>query len=199
MTSAAASPARSREWDELAERMRGCTACPELAATRMSVVVGAAPPAARLLLVGEAPGAAEDETGRPFVGKAGVVLDAGLAAAGLSRSDVAVANVLKCRPPRNRRPEPAEVAHCRGWLEAQLELIDPVLVVPLGLTATAWFLGPRLVLRDVRGRVHEAGGRSVLPTYHPSAALRFGPRGEPMRLLHEDLAAAAQLVAAAAA
>ncbi len=182
-------------WDELAARIRSCTACPELAAGRRSVVVGAAPAGARLLLVGEAPGAAEDETGQPFVGKAGAVLDAGLEAAGLDRTQVAVANVLKCRPPRNRRPEPDEVRRCRGWLEAQLALVDPLLVVPLGLTATAWFLGPRLVLRDVRGRVHAAAGRSVLPTYHPSGALRFGPRGEPMRLLHEDLAAAARLVA----
>jgi len=182
-------------WDELTARIRSCTACPELAANRQSVVVGAAPAGARLLLVGEAPGAAEDETGLPFVGKAGAVLDATLEAAGLDRTQVAVANVLKCRPPRNRRPEPDEIGRCRGWLEAQLALVDPLLVVPLGLTATAWFLGPRLVLRDVRGRVHTAGGRSVLPTYHPSGALRFGPRGEPMRLLREDLAAAARIVA----
>lgn len=182
-------------WDELAHRIRGCTACPELTASRRSVVVGAAPARARLLLVGEAPGAAEDETGQPFVGKAGAVLDAGLVAAGLDRGEVAVANVLKCRPPGNRRPESVEVGRCRGWLDAQLALVDPVLVVPLGLTATGWFLGPRLVLRDVRGRVHDVAGRSVLPTYHPSAALRFGPRGEPLRLLHEDLAVAASFVA----
>lgn len=183
-------------WDELAGRVRNCTACPELVVARTTVVVGEAPSAARLLVVGEAPGAQEDESGRPFVGKAGAVLDDALAAAGLDRRTVAVANVLKCRPPGNRRPQPAEVARCRGWLDAQLGLVAPRLVVPMGLTATAWFLGGRrLVLRDVRGQVHDVVGRSVLPTYHPSAALRFGPRGEPLRLLREDLATAAAMLA----
>jgi uracil-DNA glycosylase family 4 len=182
------------EWAELSERIRGCTACPELAAARQHVVVGEAPPGARLLFVGEAPGASEDEQGRPFVGRAGQVLDAALEAAGVARNDVAVANVLKCRPPGNRRPAPEEIARCRGWLEAQLALIAPELVVPLGLTAIGWFLGDRkLLLREVRGRVHEVDGRRVLPTYHPSGALRYGPNGEPMRALRADVAMAAAL------
>jgi uracil-DNA glycosylase family 4 len=180
--------------DALAERVRGCTACPELVAARQHVVVGEFPPGARILLVGEAPGAAEDEQGRPFVGRAGQVLDAALAAAGLPRGAVAVANVLKCRPPGNRRPRPEEVERCHGWLDAQIALMDPALVVPLGLTAIGWFLGPgKLLLREVRGRVHDVGGRRLLPTYHPSGALRYGPNGDPMRALHADLALAASL------
>jgi DNA polymerase len=182
-------------WPELAPRIAGCVACPELAATRQQVVVGELPAEARLMVVGEAPGASEDAQGRPFVGKAGQVLDGVLAAAGLSRAEVAVANVLKCRPPGNRRPLADEIERCRGWLDAQLALVAPALVVPLGLTAIGWFLGPRkLVLREVRGRVHDVDGLRVLPTYHPSGALRYGPNGEPMRLLRADLALAAELV-----
>jgi DNA polymerase len=182
------------EWVALGERIRGCTACAELAESRQHVVVGDAPAGARLLFVGEAPGASEDEQGRPFVGRAGQVLDAALEAAGVARSDVAVANVLKCRPPGNRRPAPDEITRCRGWLEAQLALIRPELVVPLGLTAIGWFLGSKkLVLRDVRGRVHEVGQRRILPTYHPSGALRYGPNGEPMQALRADVAMAVAL------
>ena len=181
-------------WNALADRIRGCTACPELAAARRHVVVGELPAGARLLIVGEAPGASEDEQGRPFVGRAGQVLDAALADAGLARSEVAVANVLKCRPPANRRPMPDEIDRCRGWLDAQIGVAAPVLIVPLGLTAIGWFLGGRkLLLREVRGRVHEVAGRRVLPSYHPSGALRYGPNGEPMQALRADLALAASL------
>jgi uracil-DNA glycosylase len=180
---------------DLADRMRACTACPELAATRKQVVVGELPVGARLLIVGEAPGASEDEQGRPFVGKAGQVLDGALTAAGLPRAAVAVANVLKCRPPGNRRPLPEEIDRCHGWLDAQIALVDPALIVPLGLTAIAWFLGPgKMLLREVRGRVHRVGGRRVLPTYHPSGALRYGPNGDPMRALYADVALAASLL-----
>jgi DNA polymerase len=182
------------DWHVLGDRMRRCVACPELAASRRHVVVGEAPPSARLMFVGEAPGASEDEQGRPFVGKAGQVLDAALVAAGLSRDEVAVANVLKCRPPGNRRPLPVEIGNCRGWLTAQLDLVRPALVVPLGLTSIAWFLGPsKFLLREVRGRVHDVDGLRVLPTYHPSGALRYGPNGEPMRALRADIALAASL------
>ena len=101
-------------------------------------------------------------------------------------------NTSSAARPANRPPRPAETARCRGWTERQLALADPALVVTLGLSATRWFLGP-VALGAVRGQVHEARGRSVLPTYHPSAALRHGPRGEPRRLLGEDLALALEL------
>ena len=179
-------------WDALAAACRDCTACPQLAASRRSVVVGAAPPGARLLVVGEAPGAQEDETGLPFVGRSGQLLDRLLAEAGGDRGRTAVLNTLKCRPPGNRQPTRRETEHCRGWTERQLDLVGPDLVVTLGLSATRWFLGAT-ALAPVRGRVHEALGRRVLPTYHPSAAIRFGPQGEPLRLLREDLALAVGL------
>ena len=184
-TAAAASP----DLDVLAGRARGCTACPELAATRTRVVPGVVPAGARLLLLGEAPGAQEDATGLPFVGASGQLLDELLAEAGAARVDVGVLNTLKCRPPGNRPPTRAETRTCRGWTERQLELAAPAVVVALGLSATRWFLGPT-ALGPVRGRVHDVGGVRVLPTYHPSAAIRFGPAGEPRRLLREDLALA---------
>ena len=179
---------------ELGAAARSCTACPELVAERRQVVVGSTPPGARLLLLGEAPGAQEDETGLPFVGRSGQLLDELLLEAGGRREDVAVLNTLKCRPPGNRPPKPAESARCRGWAERQLEQVGQRVVVALGLSATRWFLGPT-PLGPVRGRVHEVGGMAVLPTYHPSAAIRFGPQGEPRRLLREDLALAVRLAA----
>jgi uracil-DNA glycosylase family 4 len=177
--------------EQLAAAARGCTACPELAATRTSVVPGVVPAGARLLVLGEAPGAQEDETGQPFVGRSGQLLDQLLHEAGSDRAEVGVLNTLKCRPPGNRPPARAESAACRGWTQRQLDLARPGVVVALGLSAARWFLGPGS-LTSLRGRFHEVDGLHVLPTYHPSAALRFGPRGEPRRLLREDLALAVQ-------
>jgi DNA polymerase len=173
--------------DELHARAAGCVACPELVAERTQVVLGDVVPGAPVLLVGEAPGAQEDQVGRPFVGRAGQLLDRLLSDAGLDRAKLSVANVVKCRPPANRTPRRAEVARCRGWLEAQIALLDPRLVVTLGGTALGWALGPGHRLADVRGRVHEWQERRLVATYHPSAALRFGPNGAPMAALREDL------------
>lgn len=208
-------------WDALAERMIVCRACPELAAARTHVVVGDKPPgwapapgpgarpAARtggarggLALVGEAPGAQEDAAGHPFVGRAGQLLDQLLREAGLARDEVAVLNVIKCRPPGNRTPKADEIERCRPYLTGQLDALRPGLVVALGLTAAGWFLGRRTTLASARGRVHEveAGGipYSLMVTYHPSAAIRFGPRGAPLAALRDDLAMAAKLLAGAA-
>lgn len=183
------------DWHDLSVQVRGCRACPELVAERTQVVVGDAPAGARLLLMGEAPGATEDQTGRPFVGRSGQLLDRLLTEVGVDRADVAVLNTAKCRPPGNRPPSTTESRRCRGWTERQLALLAPAVVVPLGLSATRWFLGPT-TLAAVRGRLHDVAGRQVLPTYHPSAALRWGPGGEPEQLLRADLAQAVALVAA---
>jgi len=189
----AAVAAAAPDWETLAATARACVACPELAATRQHVVVGDVPATGRprFALVGEAPGAQEDETGRPFVGKSGALLDLLLAEAGLDRSQAAVLNVVKCRPPGNRTPKSPEVARCSGWLRRQLELLDPPVVVALGLSAAKWFLGPRTVLAAVRGAPHQVDGRAVWATYHPSAAIRFGPNGAPRAGLAADLAAVA--------
>jgi len=176
---------------ELDATARQCTACTELAELRHTVVVGDFPREAQLMLVGEAPGAQEDDAGHPFVGKAGALLDQLLAEAGLERHSIAVANVLNCRPPGNRAPTRVEANRCTGWLDRQVELADPALVVTLGGTALAWALGAGHRLRDLRGRVHDWRGRRLLVTYHPSAAIRFGPAGEPMAALRADLRTAA--------
>lgn len=184
------------DWNTLSERIRSCVSCAELATTRQHVVVGAVPAGpVKLAFVGEAPGANEDATGQPFIGKAGKLLDELLADAGIDRADVAVLNALKCRPPANRAPKAAELKNCRGWLDQQLAMLAPKLIVSLGGSATGWFFGRGTRLGSVRGEVHDVKGYRVLPTYHPSAAIRFGPRGEPRRLLAADLVTAAGMVA----
>jgi DNA polymerase len=147
----------------------GCGFEPCETATRM--VPGEGPADARIMLVGEAPGANEDREGRPFVGRAGRLLDEALAAAGLDRRAVYVTNVLKARPPGNRDPRAAEVAHALPWLARQLELVAPELVVPLGRHALA-HLAPGARIAEVHGRRIDAGGRALFPLYHPAAALR---------------------------
>ena len=187
---AAAAP----DWTTLAAAARACVACPELAAVRQHVVVGDVPVGGRppFVLVGEAPGATEDETGRPFVGRSGALHDQLLGEAGLSRSEAAVLNIVKCRPPGNRTPKAPEVARCSGWLRRQLELLDPPVVVALGLSAAKWFLGPRTVLAQAREvGPHDYEGRALWATYHPSAAIRFGPNGAPRAALLADLRAVA--------
>jgi DNA polymerase len=198
--SVAAAAQAAPDWTSLAAAARTCVACPELAATRQHVVVGDVPVSGRprLVLVGEAPGATEDETGRPFVGKSGALLDLLLAEAGLDRAEAAVLNVVKCRPPGNRTPKAAEVARCSGWLRRQLDLLGAPVVVALGLSSAKWFLGPRTVLGAVRGRAHEIEGRAVWATYHPSAAIRFGPNGAPRAGLLADLTAVAATLEGAA-
>ncbi|MGY1986650.1 uracil-DNA glycosylase [Blastococcus sp. SYSU DS0669] len=192
---AAAAP----DWATLAETARACVACPELATARRHVVVGDVPLTGRprFVLVGEAPGATEDDTGRPFVGRSGALLDQLLAEAGLDRGQAAVLNVVKCRPPANRTPKAPEVARCSGWLRRQLELLGSPVVVALGLSSAKFFLGPRTVLAAVRGRPHEVDGRAVWATYHPSAAIRFGPNGAPRAGLLADLTAVAGSLEAA--
>jgi uracil-DNA glycosylase family 4 len=197
------------EWAEISADITACRACPELA-TRTNAVVGDLPAswtpatwtpqtAVRLVFVGEAPGAQEDAAGRPFVGKAGQLLDRLLADAGMARAEVGVLNVAKCRPPGNRTPQVDEIARCRPYLTRQLNLLQPKLIVALGLTAVTWFLGRRVSLSAARGVVHTVGDLRVIATYHPSAAIRFGPQGAPMTALREDLAFAARTLAEAPA
>ena len=186
--------APSREsWASLAAAASGCTACP-LALSRTRVVPGIYPVGARLLLVGEAPGAQEDATGVPFIGRSGELLDRLLAGAGLDRAMIAVCNVVKCRPPANRPPRRREVATCQPWLDRQVDLIDPAVIITLGATALAWALGPGVRLGDVHGSVLRHAERALVPTYHPAAAIRFGPRGAPLAALRADLCVAAALL-----
>jgi DNA polymerase len=186
--------ARCGDLDALANAIRACTACSDLAAARTQVVVGDTVPGARLLVVGEAPGANEDEAGRPFIGRGGQLLDRLMADAGLVRREVSVLNVLKCRPPDNRTPTRPEAVRCTRWLDRQVALLDPPLVLTLGRSALTWALGSGVTLAEVRGTVHDWRDRRLVASYHPSAALRFGPNGEPHRALAEDLRLVAKVL-----
>jgi DNA polymerase len=150
----------------LAHRPCGFECCE----TAANLVPGEGAPDAAIVVVGEAPGANEDREGRPFVGLAGRSLDKLLAEAGLERGEVFITNVVKGRPPGNRDPKADEVAHSWPWLEAQLEVIEPELVVPLGRHALRRF-APELKIGEVHGTAVQAGGRRLFPLYHPAAAL----------------------------
>lgn len=162
----------SLDWPELAADVEACTAC-GLCRTRKRAVPGVGDPRARWLFVGEAPGAEEDARGEPFVGQAGRLLDNMLAALGLSRREgVYIANVLKCRPPGNRAPEPAEAEACRPYLERQVALVQPALIVALGKSAATLLLGSEATIASLRGRVHRYRGIPLVVTYHPAYLLR---------------------------
>jgi uracil-DNA glycosylase family 4 len=149
----------------------GCPRC-RLAETRGHVVFGEGNPDADVLVVGEAPGADEDRTGRPFVGKAGKLLTLLLASVGLSRDEVYICNVLKCRPPGNRNPQPDEVEACSPYLLRQVELVKPRVVAAFGAFAAQTLLGTPTPIGKLRGRVHEFRGVPLVATYHPAALLR---------------------------
>ncbi len=173
---------------ELAGEVAGCTKC-GLAKTRTQTVFARGNPQARLCFVGEAPGADEDEQGLPFVGRAGQLLDRMIGAMGLDPAkDVYVCNILKCRPPGNRRPEPDEMAACFPYLHEQLALVKPQVIVALGNTAVAALLDTRLGITKVRGQWKLYRGILVMPTYHPSYLLRPSPQQtEAKRQAWEDL------------
>jgi DNA polymerase len=167
-------------WDELEATVAGCTAC-GLCKTRTKTVFGVGHRQAQWMLIGEAPGAEEDARGEPFVGQAGKLLDNMLASVGLSRAGdaaqaVYIANVLKCRPPGNRNPEPAEVALCEPHLQRQVALVQPQVIVVMGRFAAQALLGTDATIASLRGRVHKVHieGRAipVIVTYHPAYLLR---------------------------
>ena len=163
-------------WQQLVARVDACRACP-LGHSRQHAVFGTGNQTARWMLIGEAPGADEDRLGEPFVGRAGALLDTMLIAAGLDRGrDVYIANVLKCRPPGNRNPEPTEVARCSPHLREQVELVRPTLLVLMGRFAAQALLGTEASIASLRGRIHQAdvGGLKIpaVVSYHPAYLLR---------------------------
>ena len=172
---------------EVFAQARGCTRCPELAATRKTVVFGAGNADAELMFVGEAPGASEDEQGVPFVGRAGKLLEQLLGEIGLQRAEVFIANVLKCRPPGNRDPLPIEIENCQEYLLRQVELIEPTVICTLGNFSTKLLRGDPTGITRLHGQpeVLVLGARAVrlYPIYHPAAAL-YTPRM--LETLRED-------------
>lgn len=162
-------------WDDLERDALGCTKC-VLAEGRTQVVFGVGSRDADLVFVGEGPGAEEDRQGVPFVGRAGQLLTRLIEGIGLTRDDVYIANVVKCRPPGNRDPQPAEIAACRPYLEAQLAFLEPTVLVTLGNFATKLLLDTKEGITKLRGRSFERPGHAgvVMPTLHPAAVLRGG-------------------------
>lgn len=156
---------------EVADAAKACTRC-FLAQGRTNVVPGEGNPQADLVLVGEGPGQTEDQTGRPFVGRAGELLTDILRAIGFERDQVFICNVVKCRPPQNRKPLPDEMASCSPFLEAQLALIRPKVILALGATAAEALLRSKRSLADLRLKVHSYRGTPLVVTYHPAALLR---------------------------
>ena len=173
---------------EIREDLGECTRC-KLQAGRTNLVFGVGDPRARLMFVGEGPGADEDARGEPFVGRAGKKLDEMIAAIGLRREEVYIANVVKCRPPNNREPEPDEIATCSPFLYRQIEAIRPRVIVTLGAPATKTLLATREGITRLRGTWHEFRGIPVMPTFHPAFLLRAYTL-ENRRLVFEDLKAA---------
>lgn len=160
-------------WDELSSRVDACAICEELASTRTQTVFGVGAHDADWLFIGEAPGAEEDRRGEPFVGRAGQLLDNMLAALGLRHGDnVYIANILKCRPPGNRNPRPDEAAACRGYLDRQIDLVGPRVIVALGRIAAQALLDTDLPLGQLRGGEHRYRETPLVVTYHPAYLLR---------------------------
>ncbi|HXS52968.1 MAG TPA: uracil-DNA glycosylase [Usitatibacter sp.] len=185
----------SMGWTELREAVRTCAAC-VLCRQRKQAVFGVGSESGPWLFIGEGPGADEDEQGDPFVGQAGKLLDAMLAAIGIARGREAyIANVVKCRPPGNRTPTPEEAAACAPFLDRQVELIRPRLIVALGKTAAIRLLATEASLASLRGRVHSYRGTPLVVTYHPAYLLRNLPD---KAKAWEDLLFARRTLAAAA-
>jgi len=169
--SARVAPPPGLGWDEIAGLVRECRLC-GLCETRTQTVFGTGDRRARLMVVGEAPGAEEDRQGEPFVGRAGMLLNAMLRAAGFERGEVFIANVLKCRPPNNRDPSDEEAGRCLPYLRRQIELVAPAAILCVGRSAAQRLLGTDEPIGRLRGRVHDLDGVPVIATYHPAYLLR---------------------------
>jgi len=170
-TTSGGEPLAAADLDEMARRLAPCKRC-RLCQARTQVVFGVGNPKARVIFVGEGPGADEDRLGEPFVGRAGQLLNVMLPSIGLRREDVYIANIVKCRPPGNRDPQPDEAAACMPFLKRQIDLIDPAVIVLLGRIAARYLLGTSAPISTYRGRWTTWQGRAVLPTFHPAYLLR---------------------------
>jgi DNA polymerase len=190
-------PGLDQALQQLSVDCAACCRCP-LVEGRRQVVVGRGNPRARLMLIGEAPGAQEDALGLPFVGRSGQLLDQLLAQAGLDPDhDLYICNVVKCRPPQNRKPTPQEMQACRGWLEQQIALVDPALILLAGASALQALLGIRGGISRLRGEWQPWQERWLMPIFHPSYLLRYPSvqPGSPRALTLADLQAARQRLA----
>lgn len=175
----------TRTLAEAAREAAGCTRC-ALAQGRTQVVFGSGNPTADLMFIGEAPGFHEDRKGLPFVGAAGGLLTGLLEGIGLGRDDVYISNVLMCRPPGNRDPQPDEIEACTPWLTEKIELIDPKVICSLGNFATKFLLNTKTGISRVRGQRFAYRGRVLIPTFHPAAILHGGRQSAAMGQMEDD-------------
>lgn len=160
-----------KEWEILKNECMSCEKC-ELCKTRTNVVFGMGNPKARVLFIGEGPGETEDLTGLPFVGRSGKLLDKFIEAIGYDRESVFIANMVKCRPPKNRDPKPEEMELCLDYLRRQVKLIDPELIVCLGRVAAARLISPDIKVTKQHGEIFQKGKYKFMATFHPAALLR---------------------------
>lgn len=174
LSAAVTEESRDSGLEAIRKEMGDCRRC-RLCEARTNIVFGEGDPDARLMFIGEGPGRDEDAAGRPFVGRAGQLLTKMIAAMGLDRSNVYIANIVKCRPPKNRDPEEDEVQECIGFLHAQIEAIQPEAIITLGKVALKALFGLKGPMGSFRGKFHELNGIPVMPTFHPSFLLRQGP------------------------
>ena len=165
------SPGSFTDLNDLYEQSKTCRKC-RLADTRTNYVFGEGNPEAKIVVIGEAPGAEEDAQGRPFVGRSGKLLDKILEAIGFSRDDVFICNIIKCRPPANRNPHADEISCCMPWLNAQLALLNPAVLLLLGKVAANTLLDNKQSMGNLRGKIIRWNGYDVIVTYHPAALLR---------------------------
>ncbi len=181
---------KQKHLDDLARRIGTCCRC-SLSQTRLNVVPGEGNPCARIVFVGEAPGASEDEAGRPFVGRAGKLLTSIIEAMGLRREDVYICNILKCRPPENRDPQADEIAACIDYLYEQLRIIEPDMIVALGAHAAKTLLDSTATIGELRGRIHAyypepmSAPIKLIATYHPAYLLRNYSQDNRRRVWHD--------------
>ena len=181
------------DWESLREAVAGCRRC-SLCESRTQTVFGVGNPDADWMIVGEAPGAEEDRRGEPFVGRAGKLLDKMLRAVGQGRDRAFIANILKCRPPNNRDPKPEESAECRAYLERQIELVQPKIILAVGRIAAQLLLETDMPVGRMRGSVHRLGETPLIVTYHPAYLLRSPSQ---KRKAWDDLCLAQRVIAGA--
>lgn len=183
----------ARELELTAEKVRVCDKC-ELCESRTQTVFGIGNPRSPLMIIGEAPGGDEDAKGLPFVGRSGKLLT-DIIEKGMKykRENVYIANVLKCRPPLNRNPKPEEIELCREYLEHQIEVINPKVIITVGLFPAQWMTGKKEPIGKLRGQVHEVNGRAVIPTYHPAYLLR-NYTVDARKKVHQDVMQAVEIL-----